>query len=174
MSGRPKGSKDSYQRPYKMSPKAIRQRQIAPLKDGEKSINFQKFLRDAGFTNLVEQTDKIKELIGENKEMLKLIQDRALLRQTYMDLYKMGGNIGLELIDDLIEIDSALNKIREKYKGKEDMMLADSVYMKAMEHKLRLNRELQRLNLDKKKFIADESRKSSPNDIIDVDFEVLD
>ena len=169
---RPKGSKNKDG--YKMSPKALKVRQTARITDvtsRNKDRPVVKFLEKHGL--LEDPSKDMPKVIEENLELLKLVKEKALLRQTYIELYKQMGNVGLELMDDLIEIDTNLMKLRKQYQGREGELVVNKQYLMAMDLKRKLNKDIQRLNLDKGRFVSEQIKKKGESDVIDIDVEVL-
>ena len=159
---------------YKMSTKALKVRQTARVTDvtsRNKDRPVVKFLEKHGL--LEDPSKDMPRIIEDNLELLKLIKEKALLRQTYIEMYKQMGNVGLELMDDLIEIDTNLMKLRQEYQGREGELVTNKFYIMAMDLKRKLNKDIQKLNLDKGRFISDQIKKRGENDIIDIDVEVL-
>ena len=169
---RTKGSKNKDG--YKMSLKALKVRQTARVTDvtsRNKDRPVVKFLEKHG---LLEDPEKdIPKIIEENIEMMQLIKEKGTLRKTYIEMYKQMGNVGLELMDDLIEIDTNLMKLRKNYQGREDELVVNKQYLMAMDLKRKLNKDIQRLNLDKGRFVSDQIKKKGESDVIDIDVEVL-
>ena len=159
---------------YKMSPKALKTRQTARITDvtsTNKDRPVVKFLEKHGL--LANPEKDIPEAIKNNLEMMKLIKDKAVLRQTYIEMYKQMGNVGLELMDDLIEIDTNLMKLRKMHEGREDELVTNKHYLMAMDLKRKLNKDIQKLNLDRGRFISEVEKKKSDSDAIDINVEVL-
>lgn len=157
-----------------MSPKALKVRQTARVTDvtsRNKDRPVVKFLEKHGL--LEDPSKDMPKVIEDNLELLKLIKEKALLRQTYIEMYKQMGNVGLELMDDLIEIDTNLMKLRQEYQGREGELVVSKGYLMAMDLKRKLNKDIQKLNLDKGRFISEQIKKRGENDIIDIDVEVL-
>lgn len=169
---RTKGAKAK--KKYNVSPSALRQRQTVPLVTGNQSPKFKKYLEEIGFNKVAESNKIIKKTIEDNKDMLDLIQKQAITREILLEAYKYAGDVGINMLNRLRELDMALNRMREKYRGREDEMLSDRAYQWSMEELRKLDREVQRLGLDKSKFMFEQQKKKTETDVIDIDVTVLE
>lgn len=170
--GRPVGTTGT---PYKMSKKAIRQRQVAPIKHGKASRGkVQKFLKEMGFTDKELTVKKIQELAPQIVEDLKLIEKTATTRQILLEMYKRTGDIGLNMLNQIRELDMYLNKLKGKYIGREDELILNKDYIRAIDLMRKLSKDFNKLGIDKTKIILDEQRKRGDDAIIDIDATVLE
>lgn len=143
---------------YNMSEKAQRQRELAPLKDGKHSEKFNKFLESKGFKEI----DNFIEVYKEDlQNSLELIKKRDEIHNLLFETYASTGARGLDLRDQLLEVDTLLLKLKEDLLMEGKNPLLSKEYMKAMELKMQLRKELDRLDFDKKKAIMEQTRRDS-------------
>jgi len=165
--GEPKGK-------YTMSANTIRQRQLAPLKDGMLSIKFQKYLDDMGFKDTELSVETLQKVAPQLVADLDLIKKTATTRQVLLEMYKRTGDVGVNMLNQIRELDMFLNKLRDKYTGREDELVIMPSYQNAIDLMRRLTNDFQKLNIDTTKMVLSEQKRKGDDSIIDIDVKVLD
>jgi len=156
---RPVGSKDSYKR--KVTPERKRLSQTVALKDGKHSTKFNNYLEKVGFKDKELTIEKIKELAPNIVEDLELIQRAETTRGMLLEMYKQLGDIGVSTLNQLREVDMSLMRIKQNYVGREEEYLLDTNYIKLLDLRRKLTADLNKLNLDKTKFVAEQVEKGN-------------
>jgi hypothetical protein len=168
--GRPLGSGNK--KPYPpLEPERLKMLQTVNLKHGNRSVKFEKFLEDKGLLKLYDDAESLQAIADEVGYEIDLVQKAETARMFLLETYKKMGDIGVSLLNQLREVDIALIKLKDKFKGNEIDYLLNPNYIKLLNLRMQLSKEFSKLNLDKAKYVT--SSIKSDEDVIDIkNFEV--
>lgn len=152
---------------YEMSPEAIKQRQVAPIKQGYHSEKVKKLLDEMGFTDKELTLEVLKEKAPELVRDLELIERTAQTRSVILEMYKRTGDIGLNMLNHLRELEVKKMKLEDKFRGKEEELVLDKQYLQLMDLIRKINNDFSKLGLDKTKVMM-EMDKRGDSDVIDI------
>jgi hypothetical protein len=161
-----KGAKDK--KPRRVTPEVIKNAQVSALVHGNRSEKFQKMLLDLGFKDKEMSVERLKEIAPEIVKDLDLIEKTAVVKKVLFEMYRKHGDIGLSMLNQMRELNIYLDKLKEEYYGREQELILNKQYLSAVELLRKLSNDVNKLNLDRTKFIADEFRKGGDSEIIDL------
>jgi hypothetical protein len=117
-------------------------------------------------------------------EDLKLILEEAIKEidftvlcghRTTLEQYKLYGDTGLGLMDNLVTLNRGILKLEKEFEGREQELVMNKDYLNAIEARRKAYVDLKKLDLDTVKTHMEIKKLETEEDkAIDIDFEQLD
>lgn len=130
---------------------------LGPLKNGNHSERFQKFLKryDLDLPRPKETGDIIQDI----KNAIAWREQRAKYLEVIVDFYKSTYARGMQIFDELIDLEDMIMKRRKKLEEEGIDPLEDEALQKALDRKFKMMQYLDKIKFDKEKFYVEQKIK---------------